>query len=105
MTTVREPKKIFFDFDGVLVRSRSVDKTFLWQKNLEHDLKISSGMTKLIFRQPEWNEILSGKIDFRFKIETLFSQHALSISADEFIEYWLKHDLHWRDDILHLASR
>jgi putative hydrolase of the HAD superfamily len=96
--------KIFFDFDGVLVRSRCPDKTFLWQKEIERELKLPSTTMSILFQQPEWNEIISGRADFRRKIEEVFRQSSFSATADEFISYWLSRDLNWRYDILNLAS-
>lgn len=97
--------RIFFDFDGVLVQSRNADKTFLWQKNIEQDLNLPTSVKNQLFEQPEWNEIISGKDDFQQKIQKVFQQNNLSISTDEFISYWLSHDLNWRHDVLDLASK
>lgn len=96
--------KIFFDFDGVLVQSRSPNKTFLWQKDIEQDLKIPAHVRSLLFQQPEWNEIISGRGDFRKRLEETFRVNGLSLTAEVFVDYWLSRDLNWRQDVLTVAS-
>lgn len=92
---------IIFDFDGVLVRSRLLDKTFLWQQTIESDLGLPQTLREKIFKQPEWNEIICGQNDFRKRLEKIFSN---SPKVDEFIQYWLAKDLDWYLPVLNLAS-
>ncbi len=96
--------RLFFDFDGVLVRSRLADRTFLWQENLDRDLKIPYSIKSILFQQPDWSEIVSGKGNFKHKVEEIFRQNNLSISAQEFIDYWLSQDLNWHHDVLAVAA-
>jgi putative hydrolase of the HAD superfamily len=94
---------IFFDFDGVLVRSRFQDKNFLWTKNIEADLGLPPEVRDELFQQPEWNEIISGRRSFREKLSATFLRHGIRLPAEEFIQFWLTNDLNWYPEVLELA--
>jgi putative hydrolase of the HAD superfamily len=96
--------KIFFDFDGVLVRSQLPDKKFIWQQNILKDHGISQKFMGELFSPVDWSEILCGRGDFREKIAQVIQANGYSISTDEFIEYWLSRDLNWYPDILTFAK-
>lgn len=96
--------KIVFDFDGVLIKSRDSDKKFIWQKNIESDLGINQNIMSKIFEQPGWNEIVSGRNNFKNLLITLFDKYELKVHPDEFINYWLTHDLNWYQEVIELSE-
>jgi putative hydrolase of the HAD superfamily len=96
--------RVFFDFDGVVVRSRSRDKTFLWQADLEVELGIGPSVKAALFQQPMWNEIICGRQHFRDHLRMVFQAARLTCSPDEFIEFWLANDLNWYTRVLELAD-
>lgn len=97
-------KKIVFDFDGVLVRSRFSDKTFIWSKNLSQDLGISIDLAKHVFLKPEWNDIVCGRRDFRPFLRSVFKTFGVSVDVEEYFAYWLKNDLNWRLEIFEILN-
>lgn len=96
--------RIFFDFDGVLVRSRRGNRTFLWSEQLENDLGIPLGIQKQIFDPIYWHPTITGKSAIEPRLRALFATHALSATADQFISYWLERDLNWRNEVIELAK-
>jgi putative hydrolase of the HAD superfamily len=96
--------KVFFDFDGVLVRSRFQDKSFLWTKDIETDLGLPPEVRDELFQQPEWNEIISGRRNFREKLAATFLHHGIQLGAEEFVQFWLSKDLNWYPEVLELAT-
>jgi putative hydrolase of the HAD superfamily len=96
--------RVFFDLDGVVVRSRCRDKTFLWQAELQAKLGIGPSVTAALFQQPAWNEILCGRQSFRDHLQVVFGAARVARSPDEFIEFWLANDLNWYTGVLELAE-
>jgi putative hydrolase of the HAD superfamily len=94
---------ILFDFDGVLVRSRYPDRSFLWQGTMEKDLGITPEIRNDLFARPGWIEILQGRRDFRETIAEVFHRRGLSLTVEDFVSYWLARDMNWRSDVLDLA--
>ena len=97
------PNKICFDFDGVMVRSRHEDKTFLWSMALAPDLNFPMDLRATLFALPHWHDIVTGKKDFRDRLDLLFRDADAPCSVDTFVEYWLEHDLNWYDEIVTIA--
>jgi HAD superfamily hydrolase (TIGR01509 family) len=95
---------IVFDFDGVVVRSRLRDGTFVWQENLETDLGISVDLRNQIFKQPEWNEMLCGRMDFNEHLTKIFTAHTSRAKPKDFIKYWLANDLNWNRAVVEVAG-
>ena len=93
---------IVSDFDGVIVRSRRSDKTFVWQQTIESDLGLSKEIQAKLFPTTQWTDILVGNEAFERHLASLFRQHNLTISVDTFIDYWLSKDLNWHPDVLGL---
>ena len=96
-------KKVCFDFDGVLVRSRYEDKTFLWSQAIEADLGISAALRAELFAPPHWQEIVVGKKPFQERLVQLFAEFAYERPVKDFIDYWLDRDLNWYEPALALA--
>jgi putative hydrolase of the HAD superfamily len=96
---------VFFDSDGVVIRSRGSDGTFLWQSDLQAKLGIGPSVTAALFEQPRWNEILCGRRRFRDHLRAVFAAAGVTCSPDEFIEFWLANDLTWHTGVLELAER
>lgn len=95
---------VFFDLDGVVIRSRGRDKAFLWQADLQAKLGIGPAVTAALFRQPRWNEILCGRQGFRDHLRLAFDAARVTCSPDAFIEFWLANDLDWYTGVLELAE-
>lgn len=93
---------IVSDFDGVIVKSRLSDKTFLWQQTIESDLELSKEIQTKLFPLTIWTNILIGNDSFERHLASLFYDHNLNLSADTFIDYWLSKDLNWYPDVLGL---
>ena len=96
---------ILFDLDGVVIRSRRSDRTFLWQTDLQATLGIDPSVTAALFEQPTWNEILCGRQRFRDRLERVLDAARVPCSPDEFIAFWLANDLAWHTGVLALAER
>lgn len=96
--------KIIFDFDGVLVRSRKRNKSFLWQEYIERDLGISPEIMAKIFDQPRWNDIISGRLEFKKQLEETFQKAQVKVKVNDFIDYWLSNDLNWYPETLAFAD-
>jgi putative hydrolase of the HAD superfamily len=97
--------RLLFDLDGVVIRSRGRDGTFLWQADLQARLGVGPAVTAALFRQPGWNEILCGRERFRDHVQTVFAAARVACSPDEFIAFWLANDLHWHTGVLEIAER
>jgi putative hydrolase of the HAD superfamily len=95
---------VFFDFDGVLVRSRLPNGSFLWKEKLETDLGISSDIQAKIFERPHWIEIIMGRAAFRPHLAKIFNTYRLNLDPEVFVEYWLQRDLNWYKEVLDLAE-
>src|SRR5690606_25531425 len=85
-------KVIVFDVDGVLLRDKDEAGNYLWSKNIEADLGLSSDQIRLIF-SGDWSLVLKGRVDTQQYFQSMFTQLNIGLSTQEFIEYWLKHDL------------
>jgi putative hydrolase of the HAD superfamily len=93
---------IISDFDGVIVKSRLSDKTFVWQQTIESDLGLSNEIQAKLFPTNQWTNILVGNEDFERHLASVFAHHNVRISVDTFIDYWLSKDLNWYRDVLEL---
>lgn len=96
--------KICFDFDGVLVRSQKQNKELLWSTHLEADLGIDLTQKAKLFSKPHWHEVVIGKVNFRDRLQTTFSELKINCDIDLFINYWLEKDLNWYEEVVSLAD-
>lgn len=96
--------QIIFDLDGVLIRSRNPDGSFIWQNEIMADLGLSKETIREIFEPTEWNKILCGKQSFEKRLKHIFESIGSSINAENFFEYWLSKDLNWYPELLKLAK-
>jgi putative hydrolase of the HAD superfamily len=92
-------KAIVFDVDGVLLKDKDNFGNYLWSKNIEADLGLSSDQIRLIY-SGDWDSVLKGIIDTRQYFKSMFQKLNIHLSVDEFIEYWILKDSTVNTEIL-----
>ena len=92
-------KAIIFDVDGVLINSKDESGKYLWDKNIEKDLWLTSDQTRQIY-SGDWALVMKGLLDTRKYFKMMFTKLNIGLSIDNFIEYWIKHDLNTNTEIL-----
>lgn len=92
-------RAIVFDVDGVLLKNKDNFGNYLWSKNTEADLGLSPDQIRLIY-SGDWDSVLKGSIDTQQYFQSMFQKLNIHLSVDEFIEYWLKHDLNVNTEII-----
>jgi putative hydrolase of the HAD superfamily len=85
-------KAIVFDVDGVLLRDKDEFGNYLWLKNIQTDLGLSADQVRLIYSD-DWSLVLKGIISAQEYFKAMFKKLNIGLPVEEFIEYWLKHDL------------
>jgi len=96
-------KAIFFDVDDVLIQGRDENGSYRWKKNIYEDLGILIEETPKLFNH-KWPDVLLGKIDTLDRISEFLSEIGAKISAKDFLNYWLKHDTKFDNQMLNLAQ-
>jgi putative hydrolase of the HAD superfamily len=81
---------IIWDADGVLLNTFDEDGKFLWSKTIAEDLKIDSAVLAHIFSG--WDDVLRGTRDTRTHIVEALATGGCTITADDYITYWLEKD-------------
>lgn len=92
-------KVIVFDVDGVLIRNFNEKGEFLWSTNIQHDLGVTGAVMRDIF-SAGWLECIKGNADTKTHFQSILDRHGVSLEADDFIDYWLKHDSAFDEDVL-----
>ena len=92
-------KIVVFDCDGVLINSKDKSGNFLWQKNIEKDLGLTSDKVNRIY-SGDWLQVLKGLMDTWQYFKSVFTELNIALSVDLFIEYWLNHDSNINKEIL-----
>ncbi|NVO58119.1 HAD-IA family hydrolase [Rhodobacteraceae bacterium B1Z28] len=82
---------VAWDFDGVLNRN-IVNGRFIWADRFEIDIGHSlNDFTEIIFRNG-FDEVITGKVDLRDRIEEWARTVNYTEGADALISYWFKND-------------
>jgi len=89
---------IIWDVDGVLIKSKDALGRYLWHKNIEADLGLSTDQMRRIY-SGNWPLVMKGIVDTRQYFKTVFAELDIKLSVDLFIEYWLEHDLNINTEI------
>lgn len=85
-------RAIVFDVDGVVIRSKNEQGQFLWSLDIELDLGMPLECRREIFAQ-EWKRVACGELETIEHLQNVFKKYPqLSITPEEFVEYWLSHD-------------
>jgi putative hydrolase of the HAD superfamily len=82
---------LMVDVDGVLVRGRPEDGRH-WAATLEADLGLSYAELRDVFFKRHWDEIVTGRTGLRHLLTAALAQIAPSLTADQLLEYWFRHD-------------
>ena len=96
-------KAIFFDVDDVLIQGRDENGNYRWKKNIYEDLGVLIEETPKLFNH-KWPDVLLGKIDTLDRISEFLSEIDVKISANDFLNYWLKNDAKFDNQMLNLAQ-
>ncbi|MFH1254533.1 MAG: HAD-IA family hydrolase [bacterium] len=92
-------RAIVFDVDGVLINSKDESGKYLWDKNIEKDLGLTTTQTRQIY-SGDWALVMKGLLDTRQYFKMMFTKLNIGLSIDDFIEYWIKHDSNTNTEIL-----
>jgi putative hydrolase of the HAD superfamily len=82
---------VIWDADGVLFNTFDERGKFRWSKTIAEDLKMDTAVFAHIF-SAAWDDVLRGTRDTRTHIVEALSEAGSSISADDYIAYWLEKD-------------
>ncbi|MBP9694651.1 MAG: HAD-IA family hydrolase, partial [Alphaproteobacteria bacterium] len=99
-------KAIIFDVDGVILKSHDERGNYLWSRSIKEDLGLTSKHFSVIFSE-KWDSIIRGKIDLGEHLHAIFQEELfkeLTITPQQYIQYWLSRDHHVNQDILHLVE-
>ena len=94
-------KAIIFDVDGVIFNSTDSAGNFLWSANIERDLGIKIADLRKIFSSA-WLNVIKGEIDTKVHFEKTLLPYG--VSAEKFIDYWLKNDDHINQNVLNIIQ-
>ena len=86
---------ILFDVDGVLTHGyyNHFNHGEPWDKTIEEDLKLDKDLFKNDFIFKDYvTKIIPGKLCFKEGLEAFIDRNALTISAQDIIDYWLFKD-------------
>jgi len=92
-------KVIVFDVDGVLIHSKDVNGKYLWSKNIHIDLGITEDQISKIY-SANWTLVMKGLLSTQQHLENIFKELNITLSVNEFIEYWLSHDFYINTEII-----
>ncbi|WP_120632903.1 HAD-IA family hydrolase [Ruegeria sp. EL01] len=82
---------VAWDFDGVINRN-IVNGRFIWADTFEIDIGHSlNDFTEIIFRKG-FDEVITGKVDLRDRIEDWARSVNYTKGADALLSYWFKND-------------
>lgn len=99
-------KAIIFDVDGVIFKTHDASGNYLWSQNVKEDLGLTSKHFSLIFSE-KWESIIRGKIDLSDHLVGIFEKELfknIAITPKQYVQYWLSHDHHINEEILHLVK-
>jgi putative hydrolase of the HAD superfamily len=82
---------IIWDADGVLFNTFDERGKFRWSKTITEDLKIDTAVFAHIF-SADWDDVLRGTRDTRTHIAEVLAASGSTITADDYIAYWLEKD-------------
>ena len=91
-------KVVIFDLDGVCIKDKDEQGKFLWSKNIEKDLGITSTHMQHLFSK-DWHAPLKGLMDTRQYFSSIFAKLHIDLSVHTFIDYWLEHDWNINTDV------
>ena len=100
-------KAIVFDLDGVIFKSHDENGNYLWSRSIKEDLGLTLKHFSIIFSE-KWDSIIRGKMDFNDHLQAVFQEELfkdLTVTPQEFIQYWLSHDHHINLDVLTLIEK
>ncbi len=90
------------DLDNTLLDSYLIDENgqihFSWAKDFEKDFAKPPQILQELFQGPFLIALQRTKMVSRF-IEPFLKKHQIEISASEFIEYWLSHDIQVKEPV------
>ncbi len=107
MQNRKEIKAIIFDVDGVLMHSLDKNGRFLWLKDIEHDIGLKKSHLEKIFSY-EWIDLIKGKVESLNYLQKIWADDSfkdLNLKPEDFINYWLTHDLAINIEMLDLISK
>jgi len=84
-------KVIVWDADGVLFNTFDERGRFRWSRTIAEDLAFDAKVFPHIF-SAQWTEVLRGTRDTRMHIAEALAAEGSSLSAEEYIDYWLAKD-------------
>lgn len=92
---------ILFDVDGVLINNFHVDpaRAYLWWLDPAQKL-IDAELMNAHFFKPRWHDILIGKKDVLPELEAALREINANISAEHYLNHWLKADSHINHELL-----
>jgi HAD superfamily hydrolase (TIGR01509 family) len=99
-------KAVIFDVDGVIFQSVDENGRYLWNRNIKEDLGLTSKHFSVIFSE-KWDSIIRGEIELSEHLQSIFQEELfkdLTITPQQYIEYWLSHDHHFNQCILSLVE-
>ena len=99
-------KAIVFDVDGVVFKTHHENGSYLWSRSVKEDLGLTSKHFSIIFSE-KWDRIIRGKIDLGEHLQAIFQEESfkdLTITPQQYVQYWLSHGHHVNQDILSLVE-
>lgn len=84
-------KVIIFDIDNVLINSMDENGEFYWTQNISHDLGINKKSLQKLFSK-KWQEVVLGRVDTIEIVRLFLEEINVSITPQQFINYWLAKD-------------
>lgn len=97
-------KAIVFDVDGVLLHTYDGEGNFLWHKNLENDLGISSIQTNDLFFRKYWSKIGIGEMDTLDALAEFLNEINSKVTPQEFLDYWFEKDSSINNEVYQIAK-
>ena len=92
------------DLDNTLLDTFFVDREgqhrYYWTKDFEKDFNRPVSILEDLFQGPFLIALYRTNALQRF-IDTFLKRHELSLTADEFLEYWLSRDMNVNNDVWH----
>jgi putative hydrolase of the HAD superfamily len=99
-------KAIIFDVDGVIFKAHDKNGNYLWSRSIKEDLGLTSNHFSIIFSE-KWEGVIRGKINLGEHLHAIFQEKSfkdLTITPEQYIQYWLTHDHQVNKDILDLVK-
>lgn len=91
------------DVDGVLVHP--LDGLRTWDARIADDLGIDPKLLSQLFFKRRWRPVVLGQKDLKAELAQFLAEVRSSVTAEEFVDYWFKHDGRVDEAVLAEASR